>query len=60
MEGRLIEVSGVYQIALSDFCLKGMIFPLTPDHEGVLKVYEPKPSEPASDIRKTIITYLKT
>jgi len=50
----------VYTIAVSDFLMKGFDIPfLTPDHEGVLSVYEPMKTEPAKDIRKAIILFLK-
>jgi hypothetical protein len=50
----------VYTIAVSDFLMKGFDIPfLTPDHEGVLSVYEPTKTEPAKDIRKAIILFLK-
>jgi 5'-nucleotidase/UDP-sugar diphosphatase len=41
--------------------MKGYDIPfLTRDNKGVVSVYEPKPSEAASDIRKAVILYLKT
>lgn len=56
-----IRVKDTYSIAMSDFLLKGFDIPfLTEDNPGVLKVYKPLPSEPASDIRKAVIVYLKS
>ncbi len=50
----------VYSIAVSDFLMKGYDIPfLKPDHPGVKKVYSPKKSEAASDIRKAVILFLK-
>ena len=60
LEGNPIENDKVYQVAFSDFLLKGYDIPfLTTENKGVLKVYEPDKSENASDIRKAIIMYLK-
>ncbi len=56
-----IEDGGTYNVALSDFLLKGFDIPfLTPENPGVLNVYEPTVNEPASDIRKAVIDYIKT
>jgi len=61
IDGKLIDVNTVYTIAISDFLMKGYDIPfLTKDNKGVVSVYEPKPSEAASDIRKAVILYLKT
>ncbi len=61
LEGNPIESTKTYKIAFSDFLLKGYDIPfLTPDNEGVLKVYEPTEAEAASDIRKAVILYLKS
>ena len=61
LEGNPIEDNTVYQVAFSDFLLKGYDIPfLTPENEGVLKVYEPTKEENAHDIRKAIIVYLKS
>ncbi|MAY22739.1 MAG: bifunctional metallophosphatase/5'-nucleotidase [Flavobacteriaceae bacterium] len=60
LEGNAIENDKVYQVAFSDFLLKGYDIPfLTPENEGILKVYQPAEYEPAKDIRKAIIIYLK-
>jgi 2',3'-cyclic-nucleotide 2'-phosphodiesterase (5'-nucleotidase family) len=56
-----IRVKDTYRIAMSDFLLKGLDIPfLNEDNPGILKVYHPLPSEPASDIRKAVIVYLKS
>ncbi|MEZ4857187.1 MAG: bifunctional metallophosphatase/5'-nucleotidase [Flavobacteriaceae bacterium] len=61
LEGNYLEDDKVYQVAFSDFLLKGYDIPfLTPENEGVLKVYEPSKDENAYDIRKAIIVYLKS
>ena len=50
-----------YTVAFSDFLLKGYDIPfLTPENEGILKMYEPRKEEAASDIRKAVILYLKS
>ncbi|WP_415373860.1 bifunctional metallophosphatase/5'-nucleotidase [Patiriisocius sp. Uisw_017] len=49
-----------YTIAVSDFLLKGYDIPfLTPQNKGVINVYNPKAFEPAYDIRKTVIDFMK-
>lgn len=59
--GNEIETEEVYTIAFSDFLLKGYDIPfLNRENIGVLEVYDPKENEVAYDIRKAIITYLKT
>ncbi|PKA82073.1 2',3'-cyclic-nucleotide 2'-phosphodiesterase (5'-nucleotidase family) [Ulvibacter sp. MAR_2010_11] len=56
-----IQQEETYTVAFSDFLLKGYDIPfLTPENEGVLKVYEPLKTEPAYDIRKAVILYLKS
>jgi 2',3'-cyclic-nucleotide 2'-phosphodiesterase (5'-nucleotidase family) len=60
VDGKPIDVNAVYTVAISDFLMKGYDIPfLTRDNKGVISVYEPKPSEAASDIRKAVILYLK-
>lgn len=60
IEGNPIQDDMVYQVAFSDFLLKGYDIPfLTPENEGVIKVYEPSETENAYDIRKAIIVFLK-
>jgi len=59
--GKTINPDKVYKIAFSDFLLKGYDIPfLTPENQEVLKVYKPSEEEPAYDIRKAIILYLKS
>lgn len=61
INGKPLRVNDTYNIAMSDFLLKGYDIPfLTPKAEGVLEVYEPKSTEAASDIRKAVILYLKS
>ncbi len=56
-----IVASQNYNIAFSDFLLKGYDIPfLTPENPGVISIYEPSDSEPAYDIRRAVITFLKT
>jgi len=50
-----------YTIAMSDFLLKGYDIPfLTADNPGILRVYKTAGDEPAADIRKAVIHYLKS
>ncbi len=56
-----LDTEKIYTVAFSDYLLKGFDIPfLKPDNEGVLKVHTPTNDEVGSDIRKTIITYLKS
>lgn len=49
-----------YTVAFSDYLLKGFDIPfLKPDNKGIINVYNPKPEELNSDIRKSIIAYMK-
>lgn len=59
--GKPINYKKTYTIAVSDFLLKGLDIPfLTPKNSGIVKIYEPKETELASDIRKAVIAYLKS
>jgi 2',3'-cyclic-nucleotide 2'-phosphodiesterase (5'-nucleotidase family) len=61
LDGAPIDAAENYTVAFSDFLLKGYDIPfLTPENEGILKVYEPKKEEAAFDIRKAVILYLKS
>jgi len=61
LEGNPIDTGKIYSLAVSDFLMKGFDIPfLTPQNPGVLDVYEPKTTEPANDIRKAVILYLKS
>ena len=56
-----IENEKIYTIAFSDYLLKGFDIPfLTPDNPGVKSVYKPTAFEPAFDIRKAVISFMKT
>ncbi len=60
-QGKPIVDNKTYTVAFSDFLLKGLDIPfLTPENKGIIKIYEPKENESAVDIRKSIISYLKT
>ena len=61
IKGVPINKDEVYSVAFSDFLLKGLDIPiLKPENEGVISVTDPRPDEPAYDIRKAIILYLKS
>ncbi|WP_082830891.1 bifunctional metallophosphatase/5'-nucleotidase [Cochleicola gelatinilyticus] len=61
VNGQPIYKDQIYTIAMSDFLLKGFDIPfLTPENEGIVEVYKPIASEPASDIRKAVILFLKS
>jgi len=54
-----IDTERVYEIAMSDFLMKGFDIPfLNKENPGVLGVYEPQPSDLGYDIRKAVIHYL--
>lgn len=56
-----IEDGKTYSVAFSDFLLKGLDIPfLTPENPDVLKVHHPEENNTANDIRKVIISYLKS
>lgn len=58
---KVIVDSKTYTIAFSDFLLKGLDIPfLTPNNKDVVKIYTPKETETAADIRKAIIFYLNS
>ena len=61
IQGKPIVENKTYSIALSDFLMKGLDIPfLTPGNKDVVKIYTPKETETAADIRKAIILYLNS
>lgn len=61
INNKLIDLDKVYTVAFSDYLLKGYDIPfLKPDNKEVLNIYKPASNELGSDIRKTIIAYLKS
>ena len=53
--------SKIYTVAVSDYLMKGLDIPfLNSDHQGVVSVYQPIKSDLSIDIRKAMITYLKS
>jgi 2',3'-cyclic-nucleotide 2'-phosphodiesterase (5'-nucleotidase family) len=59
--GERISSERTYSVAFSDFLLKGLDIPfLTPENNGVEKIYSPEETEIAGDIRKAIIVYLQS
>ena len=61
VNGKPIDPNKTYKVAFSDYLLKGFDVPfLKPDNGGVLSVYTPTKEELGSDIRKTVIAYLKS
>tara|TARA_R110001632_G_scaffold29662_12_gene78617 strand:- start:4275 stop:5780 length:1506 start_codon:yes stop_codon:yes gene_type:complete len=50
-----------YTIAITDFLLKGLDIPfLTPKNKGIISIYQPKEDELAYDVRKGVISFMKT
>ena len=61
VNGNPIEATKIYTVAFSDYLLKGFDIPfLKPDNKDIVEVYVPTKKEMSSDIRKTIIKYLKS
>ncbi len=61
VNGQAIDTNKIYQVAFSDYLLKGRDIPfLKPDNKDIIKVYTPTSEEMTNDIRKTIINYLKS
>ena len=61
VQGKTINPNKTYTVAFSDYLLKGLDIPfLSEKNKEVLKVYQPKPTEKASDIRKAVVLFLET
>lgn len=59
--GKIIVDKKTYTVAISDFLLKGLDIPfLNSNNSGVVKIYTPNENETAADIRKAIVSYLKS
>ena len=59
--GKPIQKNKVYTVAFSDYLLKGYDIPfLKPDNKEIIEIYKPKENEMSSDIRKSVISYLRT
>ena len=56
-----LDVNRTYTIAFSDYLLKGFDIPFLSDKsKEVLSIYTPKEDDLAIDIRKAVVSYLKT
>ncbi len=56
-----IDKNKIYTVAFSDYLLKGYDIPfLNEKNKGVISVYKPTKNELNFDIRKSVITYLKS
>jgi len=61
INGKPIHKNKIYTIAFSDYLLKGYDIPfLKPSNKGIIEIYKPKENEMSSDIRKSVINYLKS
>jgi len=61
VNAKKITPSKTYTVAFSDYLLKGFDIPFLSDKsKGVHSIYTPKGTETAADIRKAVISYLKT
>ena len=56
-----LNINKTYTVAFSDYLLKGFDIPFLSDkNKEVLSIYYPKENEISNDIRKSVISYLKT
>ena len=56
-----IDDNKTYSVAFSDYLLKGFDIPfLSSENKEVLSIYQPKETELGYDIRKAVISYLKS
>jgi 2',3'-cyclic-nucleotide 2'-phosphodiesterase (5'-nucleotidase family) len=56
-----LDIKKNYKVAFSDYLLKGFDIPfLSIDNKEVLSVYQPKETEISHDIRKAVVSYLKS
>ncbi|WP_343330019.1 bifunctional metallophosphatase/5'-nucleotidase [Polaribacter staleyi] len=56
-----LDINKTYTVAFSDYLLKGFDIPfLSEENKEVLSIYSPKSEELNFDIRKAVISYLKT
>ena len=56
-----LNINKTYTVAFSDYLLKGFDIPfLSNENKEILSVYTPKETELTFDIRKAVISYLKT
>ncbi len=61
VSGKKIIMNKTYTVAFSDYLLKGFDIPFLSDkNKEVFSIYKPKNKEKASDIRKSVILYLKS
>ncbi len=59
--GKPIKNNKIYTVIFSDYLLKGYDIPfLKPDNKGIVKIHRPTEDELAHDIRKVIISHLKS
>ena len=61
INNKLLNENKVYKVAFSDYLLKGFDIPFLSDkNDDVISIYKPLKSEISFDIRKSVISYLKT
>ncbi|MBL4905396.1 MAG: bifunctional metallophosphatase/5'-nucleotidase [Flavobacteriaceae bacterium] len=61
VKGKKINPNKIYTVAFSDYLLKGLDIPFLSDkNSGIRAIYQPKNTEIAYDIRKSVILYLKS
>ena len=61
ISGKPIDINKTYTVAFSDYLLKGFDIPFLSDKsKEVLSIYKPTKTELGNDIRKAVISYLKS
>jgi 2',3'-cyclic-nucleotide 2'-phosphodiesterase (5'-nucleotidase family) len=61
IKGKELHINETYSVAFSDYLLKGFDIPfLSEKNKEVLSIYQPKYTEISHDIRKAVVSYLKS
>jgi 2',3'-cyclic-nucleotide 2'-phosphodiesterase (5'-nucleotidase family) len=61
IKNRELDINKTYDVAFSDYLLKGFDIPfLSSKNKEVLSIYQPKDTEISHDIRKAVVSYLKS
>ena len=61
IQDKPLNINKTYTVAFSDYLLKGFDIPfLSSDNKEVFSIYTPKNDELSTDIRKSVVAYLKT
>ena len=61
IQDKPLNINKTYTVAFSDYLLKGFDIPfLSSENKEVFSIYTPKNDELSTDIRKAVVSYLKT